>query len=297
VNRDFEHLEELANDYRQSRGTLPDGTWLLSELYNGLESGEQEPESAWQARVNLLQQWTNARPQSITARVALANEMVSYAWKARGSGYINSVSTSEYRTFVERAQRTIMICEEAATLAEHCPFTVVPRLIATRGISGRADKFYGPLVDAITADPTVVSYYIEAVVYELPRWHGSSEHSAEMMLSRYADKLGGEEGDVLYARVAWAMQRSGMFSDAMKECHFSWAKVDKGFQALERRFPTALSVKSAHALLGGFAGGRDVAKLLIDKLDGKVDEGVWIPLDQFKEHVRFAYAVKKSGTP
>ena len=150
-------------------------------------------------------------------------------------------------------------------------------------------------MDGIRAAPGFIYYYQEGFTYELTRWHGMAEYSAEAFLKRYADKMGGDEGDVLYARVAWLMQCSGMFSDVMKECRLSWNRVDQGFQVLERRYPDALSVKSAHALLGGFGGGQAVARSLIEKLEGRVDGSVWQPLAQFKEHVRFAYAMKQPG--
>jgi hypothetical protein len=185
-----------------------------------------------------------------------------------------------------------MLSQEAATLKEKCPFTPIPMLIATRGISARPERFLNPLVDAMKAEPNFMYYYEEGVIYELPRWHGTAEWSAELFLKRHADEIGGEEGDVLYARIAWLMQTSGMFSNAIKECGFSSDRVEKGFQALERRYPDALSVKSMHALLGGFVGGREVARGLIDKLDGKVDLSIWT-VDQFKEQVRFAYALEK----
>ena len=208
---------------------------------------------------------------------------------------MNTVSTQAYRTFVSRAQQGIMLSEEAASLKEYCPFAPMPRLVAARGISARGEKFFNPLVNGIRAEPSFIYYYQEGFTYELTRWHGMAEYSAEAFLNRYADKMGGDEGDVLYARVAWLMQCSGMFSDVMKECRLSWNRVDKGFQVLERRYPDALSVKSAHALLGGFGGGQAVARSLIEKLEGKVDGSVWQPLAQFKEHVRFAYAMKQPG--
>src|SRR5262249_37598671 len=84
-NTNFGGLDDSARTYRRGRETFPDGTWLLGEVYNGLQSDDQEPEQAWRGRITVLRDWTNARPESITARVALANEMVAYGWKARGT--------------------------------------------------------------------------------------------------------------------------------------------------------------------------------------------------------------------
>jgi len=250
LQKNFEQLEELAQTYRRSRQTFPDGSWLLGEVYGGLGSRNSEPDQAWLDRIALFEDWTNARPESVTARVALADEMVGYGWRARGTGYMRTVSSAAYRVFVIRAETGMLISQEAALLNTHCPFAPMPQLVAARGISGRLDKFFKPLADGIAKDPDFINYYVEGTTYELSRWHGMTEHSAEAILRRYADQLKGEEGDVLYARVVWHMQDSGMFSNAVEECGFGWDRVEKGFQTLEKRYPDALSVKSAHAFVG-----------------------------------------------
>jgi hypothetical protein len=290
--KDFASLDELARDYRRTRQSFPDGTWYLGELYAGMQPPPSKPSSVWMARVALLEEWTKARPESITPRVALANLMLAYAWKARGTGDVHSVSTNGLGSFASRALQGISLMQESAGLKEHCPYERLPVLLAARGIGARKEEFYRPLFDALAAEPTFIPYYEQAVLYQLPRWFGASEDAAEVFLQQQADKLGGEEGDVLYARLAWRMQSSGLFSDAIKECHFSWERVDKGFQVLERRYPEALSVRSAHAWLGGLAAGPEVVRALLKRLDGRVDLSVWNPVDQFKERARNAYALK-----
>lgn len=291
----FDRLEEMARGYRGSKEMFPDGTWKLGEIYYGLEPDDAAPERAWQTAIATLERWMKARPESMTARVALANVMVAYGWRARGTGFRDSVSQEDFHLFTQRVWRAKELIEGAATLKEQCPYGHIAVMTAVRGIGGREQVFYGHLNDAIEANPGFAPAYEGPMIYLSPNWYGR-KGASESYLQRYADKLGGEEGDVLYARLAWLMQASGMFSNAMKECQFSWDRVEAGFRVLEHRYPRALSVKSAHACLAGYAGGRENARFLIGRLEGRVDLSVWRPVEQFKEHVRWAYGQTTNAT-
>jgi hypothetical protein len=76
----FAELDCIANSVRSSQARFSGGTWKLHKLYAGLE--EPQPGHAtevdWRNHLQRLNEWTAARPTSITARVALAESYISY---------------------------------------------------------------------------------------------------------------------------------------------------------------------------------------------------------------------------
>jgi hypothetical protein len=63
----------------------------------------------------------NARPQSVTARVALARAYLNYAYDARGEGNAGTVSDSGWKLFAERTAEGKRILDEASALPTKCP--------------------------------------------------------------------------------------------------------------------------------------------------------------------------------
>lgn len=90
AKEDFEKLDTIADAARVSKIRVPGGTWLLYHFYSGITSpfgGKNAADAAWENHITILKRWVEQRPQSITARVALAQAYVNYGWKARGTGY------------------------------------------------------------------------------------------------------------------------------------------------------------------------------------------------------------------
>jgi hypothetical protein len=69
-----------------------------------------------------VKKWTAAYPDSPTPRISLAYLYLNYAWLARGSGFANSVSESQWSLFKSRNAQAKAILLEAGALKEKDPF-------------------------------------------------------------------------------------------------------------------------------------------------------------------------------
>ncbi len=88
-SEDFAQLEKAAEAARIEKTRFPGGVWKLFIFYEALSQpagNDKAPDAAWQAHIAQLQRWITAYPQSITARVALAETYHGWAWAARGTG-------------------------------------------------------------------------------------------------------------------------------------------------------------------------------------------------------------------
>jgi hypothetical protein len=83
--KDYNQLDELAAKLRSSKEHNADGAWKLSEVYYalgvsnnifGMPMFDNIPDTAFEDRLADLRDWITAKPDSITARVALASVQV-----------------------------------------------------------------------------------------------------------------------------------------------------------------------------------------------------------------------------
>src|SRR5215211_2271747 len=106
ISRDFDLLERAAIEARESKEKTVAGVWKLERIYDGLEepSGAAS-EHEWQRHLALLQQWSNKKPDSRTAKIALALGHFKFGWKARGHDYADKVTDENRDLFYKRIEQ------------------------------------------------------------------------------------------------------------------------------------------------------------------------------------------------
>ncbi len=170
-----------------------------------------------------------------------------------------------------------------------------PELLATLlgGIflgEGVDKRTYNAVFDqAIKHEPTFYNYYFKKALFLQPRWHGD-EGEWQAFAKSMADKLGGEEGDILYARIIWSVNY--LTANILKEPYVNKDRVLRGFRLLEKRYPESLWVLSAECLMNIKADSTSVAILLMEKLKNRVDIKVWKTVDYFDKTQKWLIELK-----
>src|SRR5215469_8619227 len=101
----FKVLDDAAAADRFGKTRFPGGGWRLYTFYSAVESPREKApatEAEWADALDRLKRWSVQRPESVTARVALAHAYLNYAWQARGNGSDASVTPEGRRVFDER---------------------------------------------------------------------------------------------------------------------------------------------------------------------------------------------------
>ncbi len=284
---DFDGIDKLARELRKSEDFTPMGIPKIASVYGSLDLSEGASDADWERLLGKLRWWVKARPDSITARVALAGDLVSYAWKARGSGFADTITEEGGRLFEARLKQAVQVLRDAASLQETCPRYWSVYLQAALGLGFTKTQYDQVFRQAIQSNRTYAIYYKSKAIYLLPRWYGEPGDS-EKFVRNSCDRIGGEEGDLLYARVAWQVDCTHM-GNIFSDSSFSWDRVEKGFSVMRKRYPNSLSVKSEEAQLAGRAGKKEQARKLFKELGAQVDLSVW---ETQKEFERFAIWVE-----
>jgi hypothetical protein len=277
--KDFGKLEDLANDYRTSKADIASGIWKLEAVYRGIVPDVNKSDGEWEQSFVTLHDWIQAKPDSITARVALADMLVDYGWKARGNGYANTVTESGQKLMEKRLIEAVQVLQKAEDLKQKCPFYWTVMMGAALGLGADHSQFETLFQKAIAYDPDFTGYYSAKAYYLTPRWYGQPG-DMEAFLEKAADQVGGEDGDVLYARVAWYVQL--LTGDVFDEHGLSWERTDRGFEIIEERYPDSPYVQNARAYMAVMGCEKTLApRKLVTALHGQIDPKVWTSKENF----------------
>ena len=88
------------------------------------------------------------------------------------------------------------------------------------------------------AEPNWTDYYIQRATFYRPRWYGT-RGQWQKDLAASADGLGGDKGDMLYARVIWRLDRT-MGTDPLVKGGIDETRVQRGFACIQKQFPEAV---------------------------------------------------------
>lgn len=299
--KDYPELDQLAAKLRSSKERNADGVWKLSELYYalsisnnifGMEMYDNIPDQAYEGRIAELRDWVKARPDSITARVALASVQVDYAWNARGGGYANTVTAEGWKGFGERLKEAAETLAAAKRLPIKCPVYWCVAMDVGLGLELPKDRLNDIFHEAINYQPDFMSFYDCRANLLLPRWDGN-HGEWENDLAQSADNVGGADGDALYTQVVWKLNRSTAFNNIFQENNLSWPRVKKGLEVLEKRYPNSLAVKNEGLYLAVFAQDAPAARKYFVDTQGQMDESIWQTQHEFIAFAIYGYEKSK----
>ncbi len=269
---EFKKLDCLADSVRPSKETFPGGMWKIHAIYSGLERPPlHATEEDWNKHIKLLQQWVSLRPNSITARIALAESYANYGGDARGPGFADTVSQSGWKLFNERTAKAKQVLEQASALPAKDPEWYLAMQTVALFQDWPPDARRELLEKAVKFEPAYYYYYRMYADSILPKWGGEEGEVAKFM-QEAADQMGGDAGDALYFRVASNVV-CGCQSD--QQLNLSWPRIKKGFAAVEKQYGPAPENWNQMAHLAVSFSDAVVADKMLVRIGDQWSEVIW----------------------
>lgn len=284
VHRDFDLLDRAADAARASKEKVAGGDWKLSKIYDGLE----EPFAAtsdyeWKQHLQLLKEWTTAKPNSLTAPVALAQCYVLFGWRARGGDYADKVSAENWKLFDERLREAYMVLMTAADRGRKlCPawFSVMQQIALSKG--WKRETYDEIFATAVKYEPTWYDYYRHKVIYLLPQWHGQPGELADYVNSFAQDA----NGAMLYFLLT---ESAGSYDWKEKQKPATYYDVfKKGFLELQKKHGANLRDTNWACYKALLANDRSFARELFAQLKDNADLRIWDTKKFFDDAKQFA---------
>jgi len=288
----FAQLDCISNGLRSTKARFSGGAWKLRNFYIGLDTPRpgHPTQEDWRRHLALMERWTQLRPHSATAKIALAESYVSYGWDARGTGYTDDVSNSGWKIFGQRVEKARQILTAAPALKTKCPDWYIAMQQVAQGQSWDRPRATALLQEAIAFEPGYQYYHRTYAYLLLPKW-GGEDGDAARFAEKAANQIGGDDGDILYfliaSRVVCACQEPEFN-------YFSWPRLQKGYAATEKKYgPDLLNINNL-GMMAVKAGDWVVAAPAFEKIGDQWAKDVWLTETWFKSNQAMAKSTSEA---
>ena len=268
-------LDSLANHLRTRRLRFQGGGWQLHVLYTILSTTSSETNEAWEARIAALQEWIRQSPSSPTPRIALADVYLNFAWKARGNGLPDSVTSEGWNMFEARIRKARELLEQSERIGRVDPEWYDAMLVVASAQGWKRPQVDALANEAITREP---GYFYDVRVvadYLLPKWYGAPGDT-EQFVNDVADHIGGERGDATYFFIAeYILTVEQCDCPSSNARSMSWLRIRKGYAAVQRLYGTNNFEHNALAFLALRAADDKTAARAFEQIGNNWDRDVW----------------------
>jgi hypothetical protein len=277
VEEKFDDLDRMAAQFRSGKTRSQGGGWKLSAFYGALDKPMLTDKDTLDHLAH-LKNWIAQRPESITARVALATSLHRWAWVARGNGMADSVTPEGWRLFNARIQESLKVLNDASSLRERCPQWYSEMMTVGLAQSWDEARIKEVFEQGIQFEPEYFGLYKQMANYLLPKWDGKpGDASAFAKVS--ADKVGGEQGDVIYFHIATAV--IGKNNKEVSAREMDWARIQRGYQALTAQYGSTGWLKNKLAYFAYEFRDAEVARQQFELIGDHWERSVWRDRERF----------------
>jgi len=292
----FNRLEEIAATARSEKSRFAGGTWKLYVIYRALREpaeGREAPDEAWEAHLERLSAWALSDPNSVTARIALAEANLKYVERTRIDAN-NTPSNARPRTPGadpwEVINGSINIAEvalkQASDLGAKDPhWYFVEQELKYGGDKGLLDK-------AVLLEPSYYPNYRLHALFLHPKWDGA-EGAPERFADEISAQIGGKQGLAAYFEVAETLSCG---PSAVTRPKMSWEKVKLGYAALEELYGSSIIKLNQYACLALHEGDMSLAQQLFARIGDNWDAPTWKTKSYFDSSKALAAAPEEIRT-
>ena len=287
----FDDLDRIASEARAKKSRFQGGSWKLKAFYDGLCNvctvGTPEQMSSQIAR---FKRWVAAKPESVTARVALAHAYYAWAWDARGGAFADLVDENAWKAFNERIQTAREILEQASQLKEKCPEWFLMMEKIGRSQSWEMPELNRALQAAASFEPLYFYYYQDHAFTLQPRW-GGTEGDSERFAGGIADNIGGKEGAVVYFKMAADLYCVVGSESETAFSHISWPRVKEGYEVTKELYGISSVEQNQMLMMAAAARDHEMALKLALEIGDNWDRSVWKKRSNYQETYSWSLAM------
>lgn len=271
----YDAIDRKADQVRREKERFTGGYWKISIVYDVLTKiydEEFETEELWQKHLAKIKDWKKKSPDSITARIVLAESYTAYGWFARGRGFSNTVKENDRRDLNERLDLAYNELLEAEKLKDKCPEWYDAMLFLAMAQNWDGEEYDRLLDEAVAFEPDYYYYYYAKAENSSPRWGGVKGDMEEFAVRVGA--IDSKEQNILYYLYASDLYNS-YFSELKNPQNISWDKAKQGYKELEKKYGTDKKRLNQYAFIAAAQEDMPEAYNAFKKIGGDWDDEVF----------------------
>lgn len=276
--RDFETLEVLAEELRQSRERFSDGTWLSDAFFSAFDVGAEVSVERYASVEQKIADWEKARPGSPVLVLVKGGFHRDRAWKAKVDSRGKNASREGREGFERELASARQLLESDPAARMYPEYFAIMQSIAAAQAWPR-EEYFRLFAEATALERDYYAFYFNAAEYLL-RHGGEKEGEWERFAEQQRLQRGaGGAGDVLYTRIAWAMK--GYYRNLLRDSAISWEVMASGFDQLLKEYPNSRHLKNTYANFAWKADDRERLRKLLPEIEDAPDMNIWVNLENF----------------
>ena len=225
---DYNGLESLVRDIKKKGYDIRETRPELSAFYSAFGMVGELDEQRWEDRRKKLDEWSKACPDSLSAKLAMADWYVGYGWKARGTEYADKVTTEGWKLLAERLKKADQILKAIPPEKVDDPkyYFIWLNICAGKHSPQQLELYFKKGVEQ---SKEFYLLYSTRAYYLLPRWYGKQGDWEKFAISA-AGTFPAEKSDIFYAHLVRNQAR--FYDEAFfGDCEVDYEKVKRGYLA------------------------------------------------------------------
>ncbi len=271
----FRVLDDVAAGERANKTRFAGGEWKLRAFYEAMAAPNGKGRGVvadWNAYRERMNRWVGLQPESITARVALGQTELLYAWQLRGPGAAGTIAPDRYDLFMAQLKVAETVLNQASNLQAKCPEWYNVMLQVARAKGWELEDMNTLLQRAVAFEPQYFYAYQQQALTLTPLWRGK-EGDAEKFAEEQANRVGGKPGDILYFQIAESV--IGNPDLAKMPQHFVWSRALVGYQGLVEEYGPSVARQNQIALMAARFGDYMAADDMFTQIGEHWDKCTW----------------------
>ncbi|MGO9844398.1 MAG: hypothetical protein ACLPZF_24860 [Candidatus Acidiferrales bacterium] len=227
----------------------------------------------------MLDKWIAAYPKSAAARISLAEFYINYGDFARGTGYADSVSNSQWRLFNERTALAKQALLEAAAFPERDPYWYAAMQMVAHHEGWNKDQARDLLDQAIAFEPGYYHFYVDYAYYLLPQWYGE-KGDIQAFAEKTSAQLLSPDNSIVYFQI---MSSLACYCQESMEglSRASYQELRDGYVNLFRLYGTSNLTANRFALMAAMFHDKFSAHEAFAEVASR-DSTVWTTQESFE---------------
>lgn len=266
----FSEVEEYLKGLQKSKLTDENGESELTKAYRDIRKMKD-------ARV-ILKEWEEKNPKSAFALGLLGSAFIDFAWEARGTGYLSSVTTSAQQTFEERIKQAKNYLKEASELDPSNLQTAHDLMLASKAIKSTWLEVK-PIFDAATRQEPD-NFLIQKQMLEslAPKWGGTVSEMMEFARSQAVKSAPSSKSPILVPMAHWEIAFA--YYDQNLASYFGkksvWEECKQALDTAVLRFPKSVEIRTLYLRTAYYAGAMKEARAQYDEIKTRMSMRYWV---------------------
>lgn len=276
----FSEVEKFLQGLKDSKKVDENGDSELSLAYRDIRQMERVRD--------ILKEWEIKEPKSAFAKGLLGASFIDFAWEARGTGYINSVTANAMQAFEERLSQAKIYLEQSRNLDKTNLETVSDLMLVAKARKSTRHEVKPIFEMSIRSEPDYFLAQKQMMETLNPKWGGTVSEMLEFSRTQAANSPENSKAPILVPLAHWEVAYI-YYSNNLKS-YFAkksvWQECASALETAIKRFPNSVEIRTLYVRTAFYAGDLAAAKaqyaVIKDQLAMKYWTGGYPELSEVK---------------